>query len=539
MVTASELNIDTNATADAMAEAMFGSGIQIVDASYTGAQGASGIYSGGDATAPLLTPSDTGVILSTGRATDVTNSSGDANASSGTTTSWGLGGDADLNEIAGAQTFDAAIFEATFIPQGDVLTMQVVFSSEEYLEYVNSGFNDAVGIWVNGQKAELTVGDGDITINNINDQSNQSLYIDNPAGSDPVNTEMDGLTVTLTLKANVNAGDQNTIKIAIADGGDSAYDSNLLIAGDSIQTALVAGDDAYQLDNVQPKTVDLLANDSSTVPGTLTITAINGTPVVAGQEVTLPTGEKITLNADGTITIVSDGDEGTNQFSYEVTDEGGNTDTAFVSLTTVPCFVAGSLIKTVEGDVPVERLRPGDRVMTRDHGPQPVRWVGISRRVARGKDAPVVFEAGALGSHERLAVSPNHRMLVVSSDAQLLFGEREVLVKAKHLVNGSSIHIAESDAQITYVHLLFDRHEIVWANGAQSESYHPGRETMDGFDPETRAEILRLMPSHDSLTGYGYGPTARASLRSYEARLLTRHVVSGAGREERRQGNQH
>ncbi|MCT8158784.1 choice-of-anchor L domain-containing protein [Pseudoruegeria sp. SHC-113] len=520
MVAASELSINTNATADQMAEAMFGSGIEIVGASYTGAGGASGIYSGGDTTAPQLTPSDTGVILSTGRATDVTNSSGDANTSSGTSTNWNLAGDSDLNAIAGAQTFDAAIFEATFIPQGDVLTMQVVFSSEEYLEYVNSGFNDAVGIWVNGVKAELTVGDGDITINNINDQSNQNLYIDNPAGLDPVNTEMDGLTITLTLKANVTAGEENTIKIAIADGGDGVYDSNLLIAGDSIQTALVAGDDAVTLDHTQPQVVDVLANDNSTVPGTLTITAINGTPVVAGQTVTLPTGEMVMLNADGTFTITSDGEEGTNQFSYEVTDAAGNTDTAFVSLTTVPCFVAGTLIKTVSGDVPVERLRPGDRVITRDHGPQALRWLGMSRRKAEGKDAPVVFEAGALGQHEEVAVSANHRMLLVSARAALLFGEREVLVKAKHLVNGQSVRVQEDGAQVTYVHLLFDRHEIIWANGAQSESYHPGRETMESFDPETRAEILRLMPTSDALTGYGYGPSARVSLRGYESRAL-------------------
>ncbi|MEP5376668.1 MAG: choice-of-anchor L domain-containing protein, partial [Hyphomicrobiales bacterium] len=222
MVVAQELNIDTSASAMDMASSMFGSGITIVSADYTGANSASGVFSDGDNTAPNLTPSDTGVILSTGNASDVTNSSGDANTSSGTSTNLGEAGDSDLTQIAGATTYDAAIFEATFVPDGEILTMQVVFSSEEYLEYVNSGFNDAVGIFVNGQQAELTVGDGDITINNINTTSNSNLYIDNPANAETINTEMDGLTVTLTLKAPVNAGEENTIKIAIADGGDAA-----------------------------------------------------------------------------------------------------------------------------------------------------------------------------------------------------------------------------------------------------------------------------------------------------------------------------
>ncbi len=214
-----------------MAEAMFGSGITIKSASYTGADKASGIYSNGDSVADAITPSDTGVILSTGKASDITHGSGDANRESDESTNWHNSGDSDLEAIANARTYDAAIFEATFVPDGSVLTMQVTFSSEEYLEYVNTGFNDAVGVWVNGEKAELTVGDGDITINNINNTSNENLYIDNPQNAEVANTEMDGFTVTMTLKAPVNPGEDNDIKIAIADGGDGIYDSNLLIAG--------------------------------------------------------------------------------------------------------------------------------------------------------------------------------------------------------------------------------------------------------------------------------------------------------------------
>ena len=234
MATASELPIDTAVSAMDMADAMFGTGITVTDAGYQGAGHASGLYSQGDSTAPGVTPSDSGVILSTGRASDITNASGDANTSSGTSTANFTSGDAGLSAISGQATFDAAVFEAEFVPEGSTLTMQVVFSSEEYLEYVGSGFNDAVGVWVNGVQAELTVGSGDITINNINDESNSNLYLDNPASGETYNTEMDGLTVTLTLKAPVIPGEANSIRIGIADGGDRIYDSNLLIAGNSV-----------------------------------------------------------------------------------------------------------------------------------------------------------------------------------------------------------------------------------------------------------------------------------------------------------------
>jgi len=234
MAVAEELPIDTSATALEMAQTMFGNGISILSAIYEGATGASGIFTDGDTIAPGVTPSDTGVILSTGNAEAITNSSGDANVSAGTSTDHGLAGDSDLDGISGQQTFDAAVFEATFVPEGSTLTIQITFSSEEYLEYVDSGFNDAVGVFVNGEQATLTVGDGGITIDNINDTNNSNLYVDNPSSAETLNTEMDGMTITLTLKAPVTPGAINTIKIGIADSGDGSYDSNLMIAGEVI-----------------------------------------------------------------------------------------------------------------------------------------------------------------------------------------------------------------------------------------------------------------------------------------------------------------
>ncbi|MEM6467443.1 MAG: choice-of-anchor L domain-containing protein, partial [Pseudomonadota bacterium] len=131
MITGKELPIDTSATAQDMADAMFGEGIKITSASYTGADSASGIYSNADEVVPGVAPSDSGVILSTGSAQDFTQSEGDANTASGTTTNHQLAGDAQLTAMSGQQTYDAAVFEAEFEPAGSTLTMQVVFSSEE------------------------------------------------------------------------------------------------------------------------------------------------------------------------------------------------------------------------------------------------------------------------------------------------------------------------------------------------------------------------------------------------------------------------
>lgn len=530
MTTAWELSINTSASALQMANTMFGNGITIVDAKYSGDGLSSGTYSGALSTIPGISPTDSGVILSTGYATSFTSSGllfpgTNTNVASDTGTDmWGgLDGYAPLQSLDGAQIFDAAVFEANFIPTTNFLTMQFVFSSEEYLEYVGSAFNDAFGVWVNGSFVPFALsGDGHVSINTVNNVDNSSLYIDNPSNLDIYNTEMDGFTVTLSLKAPVVAGQTNNIKIAIGDAGDAFYDSNLLIMADSIQCVTFANNDSTTIDANTEATLAVLANDNATGGGTLTITKINGVAVTAGQTVVLPTGEHVTLNADGTLSILTDGDAGTQNFTYTVKDSVGNTDVGYVSVTTlpVPCFVAGTLIQTALGERAIETLKAGDMVMTLDHGLQPLRWIGQATHRAWGKAAPVRLAAGALGDHGEICLSQNHRVMLTSAWAELMFGENEVLVHAKELVNDKSVRIIEDGREVTYVHLLFNEHEIVMTEGLASESYHPGRQTMEGFDASTRDEILSLMPNTDEWMGYGYGPTARTSLRHPEAVAL-------------------
>lgn len=182
------------------------------------------------------------------------------------------------------------------------------------------------------------------------------------------------------------------------------------------------------------------------------------------------------------------------------------------------CFARGSMIRTDCGELPVEALDAGDMVQTRDHGAQPVRWIGSRRVAGRGSFAPIRIKAGALRNDRDLVVSPQHRMLLDGWKAELLFGESEVLAAATHLVNDRSILREECD-EVEYFHILFDRHEIIYANGAPAESFMPGAQGMDSLAVAARDEILTLFPElSDDL--FAFGPSARRNLKAFEARLL-------------------
>ncbi|SEO08150.1 Hemolysin-type calcium-binding repeat-containing protein [Pseudorhodobacter antarcticus] len=338
-VTATKLPVSTASTALQMAETMFGDGVTILSASYQGDPRSAGIYTNGDTVAPGAVPSATGVILSTGIASSFTNASGDPNRSAATTAQVvGVNNDPGMNTIAGVATFDAAFLNASFIPVGDTLTMRLVFGSEEYLEWVNSGYNDAVGIWVNGVKLSLSIGDGNISIDNINTAMNANLFVDNSA--DIVNTEMDGITRVVTLKADVVPGQPNTIRIGIADAGDRTYDSTLLIVADSVQTALIAVDDSIAITAKGEAVANLLTNDMTDGRIGVQITHLNDQAVLAGQSVTLATGDVLVLNPDGTVTVQAATAGNAVTFSYTITDASGTADTAFVTLT--PSAVDGT-----------------------------------------------------------------------------------------------------------------------------------------------------------------------------------------------------
>jgi len=182
------------------------------------------------------------------------------------------------------------------------------------------------------------------------------------------------------------------------------------------------------------------------------------------------------------------------------------------------CFVRGTMIETDRGEVLIEDLEANDLVRTLDNGFQPIRWIGVSTTKAVGSHAPILFRKGAIGNTRDLMVSPAHRVMLQGWQSELLFGNSEHLVPAQSLLNDHSIIRQESET-VDYFHILFDGHEIVFSNGAPSESFHPNETGMDAMSQETRAEIYQLFPELEQNEG-SYGPSARATLRPHEVALL-------------------
>jgi hypothetical protein len=190
------------------------------------------------------------------------------------------------------------------------------------------------------------------------------------------------------------------------------------------------------------------------------------------------------------------------------------------------CFTPGTLILTDRGERPVEDLVAGDLVMTRDNGLQPLRWVG-QRHLTQGQLIadpdlqPVRIAKGALkgeGPVRSMLVSPQHRVLVTGARAELLFGTDEVLVPAKHLVGQADVTRALPEEGVTYIHILFDRHEIVQSDGIWTESFQPAERSLNAMEAAVRDEILKLFPELAADTG-AYD-SARLSLKAHEARVL-------------------
>jgi len=211
--------------------------------------------------------------------------------------------------------------------------------------------------------------------------------------------------------------------------------------------------------------------------------------------------------------------------SYTVTSvDFGSNDYEWAELEPVVCFNRGTFIKTQTGARPIEDLVAGDLIMTMDRGYQPIRWIGSSKREATGDLAPILIRKGALGNDRDLRVSPQHRMLLQGWQAEMLFGEEEVLATAKSLVNDHSI-LRDEGGEVEYFHILFDTHEIIYAEGAPSESFHPGEQGWKALDQATRDEILTLFPELSDGRFEDYGASARTSLKHSEGQLLGEYMA--------------
>jgi hypothetical protein len=194
----------------------------------------------------------------------------------------------------------------------------------------------------------------------------------------------------------------------------------------------------------------------------------------------------------------------------------------------VICFTTGTNIRTENGTTPVEQLNVGDLVQTKDAGLQEILWIGHRRMSGARMHAmpdlrPVRLRRDALGGEipdDDLLVSPHHRILMSGDRAMALFNQPEVLVAASDLINDKTVFVDHAVREVTYVHLLFRSHQIIWANGIASESYHPANTTLQTVDASQRGSLLEIFPDIKT-DPHSFGPFARRNLDRSEAAILT------------------
>lgn len=249
--------------------------------------------------------------------------------------------------------------------------------------------------------------------------------------------------------------------------------------------------------------------------------------ISSGQEVATLGGGDLFLSSNGDFPAVGEVKDIINAGSLRFTVVDSDPET-------FPCFAAGTRILTPSGECPVNRLRAGDRVITRDHGVQEIRWIGSTKLNLPALHAapnlrPIRIRAGALGENTPstdLLVSPQHRVLVRSKIAQRMFGTMEVLVAAKHLLKHEGIDIAEEISEVEYFHFLFDQHEVVYSNGAETESLYTGSQALKSVGAAAREEIFALFPE---LENTDHTPIAARTLPSgrQARKLAMRHLQNG------------
>lgn len=313
---------------------------------------------------------------------------------------------------------------------------------------------------------------------------------------------------------------QDFVEVATTSGTDLSgysivvYHANGDIrSSDSLGSAVntVAGKDVYVLETgVHKDGAVALVDDSGTVISFISFDSV----------VTPTTGPAAGMSSTQV------GSTGNNKDESLASDDGVTYTTQTPDSGTIPCFLRGTRIRTASGELPVEGLQAGTKVISADGSTAVLRWIGHVEVDAKGaqaeKLAPFVVPRNAFGPglpRVDTYLSPNHRVSLSLPALELLFGETEVLIPVKHLGGWAGIRQDPTITRPEYFHLLFDSHQVIVANGMAAESFHPGELSIDSFSRETRNELLGLFPDLKDGPLF-YGPTARRCLRSFESSLI-------------------
>ncbi len=424
-----------------------------------------------------------------------------------TDTSLNISNSGGVITAAGTEANDPTDQDAWFSTQ---------FENREFIDFTlearssQSGFtfsgdliDDGIIVPVEAGNDTLSGGDGNDVIfgqggNDVIDGGDGSDTLEGGSGEDTIaggdeNDEIFG------------GGDSDTLR-----GGDGLD----IVRGQGGEDLLIGGSGADVLDGGENS-------------DTFTFEAVADHVVVGGEDAN---GLDIdVLDLSGTSRrVIRDGPE-SESGRVEFLDGDGNVinTLTYSEIERVICFTPGTLIATIRGGVTVEALLPGDKVITRDNGCQPVRWVGrrdlnADQLKACPKLRPILIRAGSLGPNlptQDMMGRPNHRMRSVHPSANILFGEPEVLIAAKHMITMPGVDCVHPST-VSYVHFMFDSHEVVLANGAWSESFQLSDWSLSGVALEQRNEIVELFPELAQTNSSNAYKAARSPLKSYEAQLL-------------------
>ena len=197
----------------------------------------------------------------------------------------------------------------------------------------------------------------------------------------------------------------------------------------------------------------------------------------------------------------------------------------------VICFTPGTMIATPWGPRDVASLMEGDKVQTRDNGSAEILWLGArkvtgARLKAIPELTPVRLRAGSLDDHvpdEGLLVSPDHKMVLQGPRAKALYNAEEVLVTARDLIDDQKILRDYSVKSVTYIHMMLERHEIVFANGVATESFHPSSAALASMGRSDQDRLYDRMPELRGNTDV-FGPYARRVLSESETAIMQHYA---------------
>lgn len=316
-------------------------------------------------------------------------------------------------------------------------------------------------------------------------------------------------SITITLLNN------NFLEVLVDDSNDENFNdsdnSQTLDGAQTLNETLFADglriEAEYSLTVTDGTDTFILLGFNVNEPGVTSFATVEGLAFVGGEGEFPPIGVPLTVIASG---------------------EGPSV--PFADLAFPPCFAGGTKIRTDRGYRLIETLEVGDLVWTKDHGFQPIRWIGSSKVdascEARSPFAPVRIRANTFGPKapvRDLWVTQQHRILLTNWRINLLFDDIEALAPAKCLVNGSEITIEPAYPELKYWHILFDDHQLVDSEGLITESFDPGVTALSGMDNEIRGELIALFPQL-ARGAPAFPHPARRSLLPYEVKALTHQM---------------